>query len=48
MTQKCPCGICVKVVAKNHNAVCYDVCNLWIHINYNNVTKFCYRKLQQS
>ena len=48
MTQKFPCGICAKTVAKNHNAVCCDICNLWVHIKCNNMTKLCYRKLQQS
>ena len=46
MNPKCPCGVCYKVVAKNHNAVCCDSCNLWVHIKCNNLTKFCYRKLQ--
>ena len=48
MTSKFPCGICAKAVAKNHNAVCCDICNLWVHIKCNNMTKLCYRKLQQS
>ena len=48
MTPKCPCGICAKHVEKNHNAVCCDICNLWVHIKCNNITKFCYRKLQNS
>ena len=48
MTPKCPCGICAKAVANNHNAVYCDICNLWVHMKYNYITKFCYRKLQQS
>ena len=44
MTPKFPCGVCYKPVAKNHNAACCDSCNLWVHINCNNLTKFCYRK----
>ena len=47
MTPKYPCGICAKDVAKNH-AACCDICNLWVHIKCNNITKFCYRKLQNS
>ena len=46
MNPKCPYGVCYKAVAKNHNAVCCDSCNLWVHIKCNNLTKFCYRKLQ--
>ena len=46
MNQKFPCSICPKNVAKNHNAVCCDICNLWVHIKCNNITKYCYRKLQ--
>ena len=46
MTPKVPCGVCYKAVAKNHSAVCCNSCNLWVHIKCNNLTKFCYRKLQ--
>ena len=46
MTPKFPCGVCYKAVAKNHNAVCCDSYNLWVHIKCNNLTKFCYRELQ--
>ena len=46
MNPKCPYAVCYKAVAKNHNAVCCDSCNLWVHIKCNNLTKFCYRKLQ--
>ena len=46
MNQKFPCSICPKNVAKNHNAVCCDICNLWVCIKCNNITKYCYRKLQ--
>ena len=48
MNSKFPCDISAKTVAKNHNAVCCDICHLWVHIKCNNITKFCYRKLQQS
>ena len=47
MTPKFPSDIRAKAVAKNRNAVCY-ICNLWVDIKCNNITKFCYRKLQQS
>ena len=46
MNQNFPCSICPKNVAKNHNAVYCDICNLWVHIKCNNNTKYCYRKLQ--
>ena len=46
MTPKFPCGVCYKAVAKNHNAVCCDSYNLWVHIKCNSLTKFCYRELQ--
>ena len=48
MTPKFPCGICFKAVEKNRSAVCCDGCNLWVHIRCNNLTKFCYRKMQTS
>ena len=48
MTPKFPCGVCYKAVAKNRNAMSCDSCNLWIYIKCNNLTKFCYRKLQTS
>ena len=35
MTSKFPCGICAKAVAKSYNDVCCDICNLWVHIKYN-------------
>ena len=31
---------------KNHYSVCCDICNLWIYIKCNIITKFRYRKLQ--
>ena len=46
--QKFPYGIYAEAVAKTHNVVCCDICNLWVHIKCNNTTKFYYRKLQQS
>lgn len=48
MTPKLPCGFCYRAVAKNHNAVYCDSCNLWVHMKCNNLIKFCYRKLQAS
>ena len=48
MTPKFPCSFCYKAVAKHHNTVCCDSCNLRVHMKCNNLTKFCYRKLQTS
>ena len=42
------CGVCSKTVAKNHNAVCCDKCDMWVHIVCNNLSKYCYRKLQDT
>ena len=39
--KKFPCRICEKTVATNHNAAYSDICNKW-----NNITRYCYRKLQ--
>ena len=47
MTPKFPGDICAKTVAKNHNAVCCDICNLWAHTKCNS-KKNCCRKLQQN
>ena len=44
---KFPCNICEKNVASNHNAICCDICNKWVHIYYNNISRYCYRKLQK-
>ena len=45
---KYPCGICSKNVTNNHYAVYCDNCNVWVHIKCNNITKYCYRKLEKS
>ena len=44
---KFPCLICKKVVARNHNALCCDSCNLWVHIKCNNISKKCYNTLKR-
>ena len=48
MVPQFPCLICEKVAAKNHKAVCCDVCNKWVHIGLNNINTYTYRKLQKS
>ena len=47
MNTKYPRGVCSKIVAKNHNTVCCDKCDMWVHIACNNLSKHCYRKLQK-
>ena len=42
------CGIGSKKVANNHFAVCCDICNLWVHIECNNIIKFYYRKQEKN
>ena len=43
---KFSCSICPKNVAKNHNAVYCDICNLWVHLKCINIRKYYYRKVQ--
>ena len=38
---------CEKAVAINHNAICCDICNKWVHMFYNNISRYCYRRLQK-
>ena len=33
------CGICSKSVANNHNALCCDNCDKWVHIKCNFLDK---------
>ena len=44
---KFPCNICEKNVVSNHNAIYCDICNKWVHISCNNMSRYCYRKLQK-
>ena len=39
MVIKFPCGISLKPVANNHQAIKCDKCNLWIHIKCNKINK---------
>ena len=48
MISKFPCGICTKNVTNNHYAVYCDICKVWVHIKCNNITNYCYRKLEKS
>ena len=42
-----PCSVCEKPVAINHEAVCCDICNKWVHIRCNNICKKTYRCLKK-
>ena len=44
---KFPCGVCSKSVASNHNALCCDSCDKWVHIKCNFLNKRTYRQLQK-
>ena len=46
MVIKFPCGIFLKLVANNHQAIKCDQCNLWIHIKCNKIDKQTYTYLQ--
>ena len=48
MVPQFPYLIYEKAVAKNHKAVCCDVCNKWVHIGCNNINTYTYRKLKKS
>ena len=47
LTVTFPCPVCEKAVATNHNAVCCDICDCWIHICRNNICKQTYRQPQK-
>ena len=47
MNIKFPCGVCCKPVANNHNALCCDSCDSWVHIKCNFLNKYTYKKLQK-
>ena len=42
-----PCSVCEKPVGINHEAVCCDKCNKWVHIRCNNICKKSYRCLKK-
>ena len=44
---KFPCSVCSKSVASNHNALCCDSCDKWVHIKCNFLNKRTYRQLQK-
>ena len=33
------CSVCEKPVGINHEAVCCDKCEKWVHIRYNNISR---------
>ena len=44
---KFPCSVCEKPVVINHEAVCCDICNSWVHIYCNNICKKTYNNLKK-
>ena len=42
-----PCLVCNRTVTKNHRSVQCDVCASWVHIAFNNLNLYTYRKLQK-
>ena len=44
---KFPCLVCEKAVGTNHNAVCCDMCDTWVHIYCNNICKERHRDLKK-
>ena len=47
MPIKFPCKICKRAVAKNHKAVCSDVCNNWPHIKCTKINTQTYNLLKR-
>ena len=45
--QKFPCKMCSKSVAKNHEAICCDLCHIWAHTKYNEINAATYNMLQK-
>ena len=45
---KFPCNLCSKPVAKNHRALCCDICDQWVHIKCNNISPSDYELLKSS
>ena len=43
-----PCRICHRAVARNHKAVFCDICEYWVHLKCNYLTKSTYEHLQQA
>ena len=43
---KFPYKICSKSVAKNHKAICCDLCHIWVHTKWNKINAARYNMLQ--
>ena len=44
---KFPCKMCSKIVAKNHKAICCDLCHMWVHTKCNKINAATYNMLQK-
>ena len=44
---KFPCYVCEKPVAHTHKAICCDLCQTWVHIKCNNLSKKNYIDLKR-
>ena len=47
MTVKFLCKICCNAVAKNHHAIQYDKCHIWVHIKCNRINLQTYKYLEK-
>jgi len=47
-TVKFPCGSCKKSVKWTQKAVCCDSCNIWFHVDCQNISSFSYQNLNNS
>ena len=47
MAIKYPCKVCNKTVAKSHNAIQSDLCDMWVHVKCDKINLQTYRFLQQ-
>ena len=47
MVIKYPYKVCNKVVAKSHNTIQCDLCDMWVHVKCNKINLQTYRFFQQ-
>ena len=44
--KNCPCAVCKKSVLYQHDAICCDHCNQWVHIKCNDLNDLDYNLLK--